>query len=176
MNDDALNRGHIYKFLSNFYFLLLFPGFWHRSWQCCVCLSTGQGDGGGDGAGGEAFCDAPPSLTTVLEPPILKMKNSKKILKLKAQPCWAQQRGVWLGLTQALFPVRIKSSFHFLLEATSRAIITTVTRGRGKRERHLEMQCPRPPGPSASILADSHWALIPQLAHCSGRACRVAPP
>lgn len=51
---------------------------------------------------------------------------------MKAQPGWTQQLGMWLGLTPAVFPVCIKSLFHFLLEATSRATITIVTRGRGR--------------------------------------------
>lgn len=144
MNDDALNRGCIYKFLSNFYFLLLFPGFWHRSWWCRVAVSP-------LGREREAVLEqedflwhntSPHNCTRALPhppplpAPILKMKNSNKQnkTKMKAQPHWMQQPGVWLVLTLAASPVCRKCLFYFLLEAISRVSITAMTKGRGKRE------------------------------------------
>lgn len=109
---------------------------------------------------------APPSLKWEIQ---IKKKN--KQTKMKAQPRWTQQLGMWSGLTPAVFPVCIQSLFHLLSEATSRATITTVTRGRGRGRDVLRYGVQ-----GHQVLLPASWPLIPQLAHCSGRACRVAPP
>lgn len=144
MNDDALNWGCIYKFLSNFYFLLLFPGFWHWSWQCRVCLWTGQGDGGCVGEGGLPMtsCSLPTPATKV--PPSLKWKiNTKQSKTRKAQPHWMLLLGVWSVLTPALSLVGRKGFPCFFSETTSRASLSTVSRGRERGG----MRCLGPPGP-----------------------------
>lgn len=130
MNDDALNRGCIYKFLSNFYFLLLFPGSWHRSWQCRVCLCSRQGGGGHPGAGGLSVTHSSPTTQLLHKSsPILKMKNINKTKnKAKHQnlgPHRVQQPGVWLVRNTN----HRRGLFYTLSETTSIASIATLIWG-----------------------------------------------
>lgn len=175
MNDDALNWGCIYKFLSNFYFLLLFPGCWHWSWQCRVCLCTGQGDRGGAGAGGlsKTHYSLPTPTSFTLGCPTSKMKNqhrTKRKKTRKAQPHWMPLPGVWLELTSALSLVHIKG---FLSETTSRECINKhCEQRRGKRWDEVS----RATRSFCQHLGRLTPAFILQLAHYRWRACRVAPP
>lgn len=76
MNDDALNRGRIYKFLSNFYFLLLFLGFSGIDRGNAVSVfPLGREMEVVTGQGGLCVTHRLPSQS-YKSPPILKMRNS----------------------------------------------------------------------------------------------------